>query len=193
MNNMKDSNPEEKLAKDKNNQQISHDSRIWIIFVLGFYFFILSFLFLFVVIKVWPVSDSAKLLIGVGKFIMIYIGSELKLIFIVISIGALGSLIHAMTSFATYIGNRQFAKSWILWFILRPFIGMQLALIFYFVIRGGFFTLSADVEAVSTFGIAGLSGLVGMFSKQAIDKLREVFENFFKTTKPDQRTGKLKG
>jgi len=30
-----------------------------------------------------------------------------------------------------------------------------------------------------------------MFSKQAIDKLREIFEDIFKTTKPDQRTDKL--
>ena len=193
MNNLKDSNPEERLAKDKNNQQKSGDLKIWIVFVLGFYFFILSFLFLFIIIKVWSVSDSEKLLIVLGNFLKVNIGSELKLIFIVVSTGALGSLIHSMTSFATYIGNRQFAKSWISWFILRPFIGMPLALIFYFVIRGGLFTLSANEEAVSSFGIAGLSGLVGMFSKQAIDKLREVFENFFKTAESDQRTDKLKG
>lgn len=81
--------------------------------------------------------------------------------------------------------------SWTWWFILRPFIGMPLALIFYFVVRGGFFTLAADTNAVSSFGIAGLAGLVGMFSKQAIEKLREIFEDIFKITKPDQRTDKL--
>ena len=52
--------------------------------------------------------------------------------------------------------------------------------------------MTAETKALSPFGIAGLSGLVGMFSKQAIDKLREVFETLFKTTEDDKRKDKLK-
>lgn len=190
MNKKKDASPEGKEAKEK--KQHSRNSGSWITFGLGLYFIILTVCFLLMLIRIWTISDSEKLLIDLFGFTKICIGSELRLVFIAAFMGALGSLVHAMTSFATYIGNRQFIKSWILWFILRPFIGMPLALVFYFVIRGGFFALSTDAEAVSTFGIAGLAGLVGMFSKQAIDKLREVFEDFFKTTRPDERIDKLK-
>ena len=49
--------------------------------------------------------------------------------------------------------------------------------------RGGFLLLARSAEdiTISPFGVGALSGLVGMFSKQATDKLREVFDNLFKT------------
>jgi len=34
---------------------------------------------------------------------------------------------------------------------------------------------------LSPYGITALAGLTGMFSKQATDKLREVFDDFFRT------------
>ena len=157
----------------------------------GAYFAILSILILHVLIVVWPGADGADSRRVLFGFIKLAGGGEVGLILIAALCGALGSLVHAMTSFTSYVGNRRFVSTWVLWFILRPFIGMPLALIFYFVVRGGFFTLAADTNAVSPFGIAGVAGLVGMFSKQAIDKLRELFEQLFKTDKPDPRTDKL--
>jgi hypothetical protein len=186
----KDMNPEKKSEKEK--ELKAHEAGIWAIIGLGLYFVVLTAFFIYVVIEIWLAGENGSLSICLFGVKDIPLGSELRLIFIVALMGALGSLIHAMTSFASYIGNRKLARSWIWWFILRPFIAIPLALIFYFVVRGGFFTVSAGTEAISTFGIAGLAGLVGMFSKQAIDKLKEVFENLFKTTQPDQRADKLK-
>ena len=40
--------------------------------------------------------------------------------------------------------------------------------------------------------MAAVVGLAGMFSKQATDKLREVFENLFKTEKGTNRADPLK-
>jgi len=37
---------------------------------------------------------------------------------------------------------------------------------------------------LNPFGAVAICGLSGMFSKQATEKLREVFEDFFKTTSP---------
>lgn len=99
-----------------------------------------------------------------------------------ILIGALGSFIHAATSFATYVGNESLKESWMWWYVLRPFMGMALALIFYFVLRGGMLSGGAKAEDISLFGIAAVAGLVGMFSKQATDKLEDVFDNLFKTS-----------
>lgn len=50
-----------------------------------------------------------------------------------------------------------------------------MALVFYFVIRGGFLTPQVAAEETSPYGFAALAGLVGMFSDPAMEKLREVF------------------
>jgi hypothetical protein len=112
---------------------------------------------------------------------VIPISYESRLILLVLLVGALGSYVYAVTSFATYAGNRTLTFSWLWWYLLRPFIGGPLALIFYFVIRGGFLSTGADAGSLSLYGIAGLSALVGMFSKNAIDKLQEVFETMFRS------------
>ena len=63
---------------------------------------------------------------------------------------------------------------------------MMLALLFYFVFRGGFVTAGtnqggdAAAAFINPFGVAALAGLVGMFSKVAADKLNEVFLTMFK-------------
>lgn len=117
--------------------------------------------------------------------------TELDLIILVIIAGALGSYVHAATSFASYVGNRRMGKSWIWWYILRPLIGSALALIFYFVIRAGFLQAGTGTQDLNIFGFAALAGLTGMFSKQAADKLREVFDNLFAVK--DERADKLTG
>ena len=77
------------------------------------------------------------------------------------------------------MGNRQIYTSWVWGYILRPFIGVALATIFYFVIRGGFLSAGAGAEDISPFGISAMAGLVGMFSQRAMDKLREAADNLF--------------
>jgi hypothetical protein len=118
---------------------------------------------------------------------------EVRLLLIALLAGALGSYIHAATSFADYVGNRKLSGNWVWWYLLRPFIGMTLALIFYFVVRGGFISPSAGGADMNPFGIAAMAGLVGMFSKQAIDKLNEVFISLFGSKGDDKRGDKLQG
>lgn len=105
--------------------------------------------------------------------------------------GALGSYVHSATSFSDYVGNRKLVRSWAWWYTLRHFIGISLALVLYFVIRAGFFSPSAEVEATSPYRFAAIAGLVGMFSKQATDKLSELFDTLFKTTELEKRGDKL--
>lgn len=93
----------------------------------------------------------------------------------------LGAFVHGSTSLADYIGNNRFNRTWTWFYLLRPVIGMALALVFYFVIRGGFLTTSGGAKDINPYGIAALAGLVGMFSKQATDKLGEVFGTLFRS------------
>lgn len=118
-----------------------------------------------------------------------------RLILLVIIAGILGSFVHGATSLADYIGNDNFNKNWTWFYLLRPAIGMALALVFYFVVRGGFLTTSGGAKDINPYGIAALAGLVGMFSKQATDKLSEVFGTLFRAASgegDDKRSGSLK-
>ena len=106
---------------------------------------------------------------------------EVRLILIVVLTGALGSYIHIASSFADFVGNRRLARSWVPWYCLRPCTGAVLALLFYFCMRGGVLNPEADFERINLFGILAIAGLAGLFSKQALDKLEEVFTTMFKT------------
>ena len=115
------------------------------------------------------------------------------LLMIVILGGALGSYVHTATSYADYVGNRKLTRSWVWWLLMRVPIGIALALIFYLLLRGGLLTGvgSQDVDVLNPYGFAAISALVGMFSLKATDKLREIFDNLFRTEKETERGDKL--
>ncbi|MGW5473987.1 hypothetical protein [Streptomyces chartreusis] len=94
---------------------------------------------------------------------------------------ALGSFVHAATSFATYVGNRRLYGSWLWWYLLRAAIGVALALLVYFLLRGGLFAGSSTTGATNPYGFSGIAGLCGLFSKQATDKLREICDTVLST------------
>jgi hypothetical protein len=107
--------------------------------------------------------------------------TDTALLVLVIAAGALGACIHVATSFATFVGNSRLRTSWMWWYLLRPLIGASLALLFYYAVRGGVMSSQAQSGDVNPYGVAALAALVGLFSKQAADKLREVFETLFRT------------
>jgi hypothetical protein len=101
---------------------------------------------------------------------------EDRLFLIVLFAGALGGLVHALRSLGWYIGNRRLVWSWSALYFLTPFTSAAIALIFYFVIRGGFFSPSASVSDTNPAFFAALAALIGMFTEEAINKLRSVAE-----------------
>ena len=106
---------------------------------------------------------------------------DVRLILLVAVAGALGSTLYAATAFVSYVGKGVFDRRWLWWYILRPQMGAALATIFYFAIRGGLFASGSNTGAMNVFGIAAISTLVGLFSKQATEKLDEVFQTLFRT------------
>ena len=109
---------------------------------------------------------------------------EQQLILLVLLAGALGSILHSLRSVYWYIGNRSLVRSWMAMYIVLPFAGSTLALIFYLVIRGGFFSPQSKFEQTSPFGFAAFAALIGMFSPQAVLKLREVAETLLSKPQP---------
>lgn len=118
------------------------------------------------------------------------VSDEVRLLLIVIMTGALGALVHAIRSFYKYVGNQALKYSWIAMYGLLPFAGSLLAVLFYLVIRGGFFSPQSGSQQTSPFGFAAMAGLVGMFSEPAVLKLKDVAEQLFK--KAEQGADPLK-
>lgn len=112
------------------------------------------------------------------------IWDEVRLLWIVMLAGALGSLVHALRSVYWYVGNRNLVWSWLGKYLLIPFSGSALAVVFYFVIRGGFFSPQSGFSQTSPFGFAAMAALVGLFSEPAVIKLKQVAETVF--TAPGQ-------
>jgi hypothetical protein len=129
-------------------------------------------------------EDSVKTLFG-------GVSRDVDLMLLVLLAGALGAWIHVGRSYVDFVGNRSFRLSWIPWYLLHPLLGSGLALIFYLAVRGGFFTTSTKASEVNPYGITAIAALVGLFSKQATNKLAELFDTLFKTDKGRELKDKL--
>jgi hypothetical protein len=109
---------------------------------------------------------------------------EVRLLLIVGLAGMLGTLVHEIRSLYWYIGSRELVRSWVAKYLMQPFAGTALAVVFYLVIRGGFFSPQAGFKQTSPFGFAALAAMVGLFSEQAVLKLKEIAETVLAKPQP---------
>ncbi|HEY6505240.1 MAG TPA: hypothetical protein VIZ28_14795 [Chitinophagaceae bacterium] len=207
----------------------------WVTVTMIIFFMALCILLISAMLSGWPPAEGIF-------FKKLSLTKEQQLILLVAISGALGAFIHVATSFTDYIGSQQFERSWISWYLMRPFIGATLALAFYFLLRGGLVTVNVDSPQIANqysaaqdsvlyihydtaqkihikssadtltgftrigterlpvrrdglpinpFGVTAISILAGLFSRQAVDKLREIFENLFLTKEKVERANPL--
>ena len=152
--------------------------------LLGFLLLVLGFVFLYLLVTLWPAVEDAQQNLDstVTWFWRDFdLTADTTLLLLVVLVSGIGSYVHVTVSFSDFAGNRQLVTSWVWWYVLRVFVGSSLAVVFYFALRGGFFSSASDSSQVNVYGIAALAGLVGLFSKQATDKLREIFDTAFRT------------
>ena len=71
-------------------------------------------------------------------------------------------------------------------YMLLPFSGAVLATVFYVIIRAGFLPSSGGTQNIPStpYGFAALGTLVGLFSEEAVLKLKQVAETVFARTVP---------
>ncbi|MFA5804456.1 MAG: hypothetical protein WC879_07410 [Melioribacteraceae bacterium] len=113
-----------------------------------------------------------------------------RLLILSLLFGILGGATHGLSSLMDFRGQRRLFRSWSLWYFGRPVLGGMVSMIFYIVVRAGFFSGSATSDAANLYGIVAVSTLVGMFTDQATNKLSELFKTMF-VTKGEEREGKL--
>ncbi|MBA7712317.1 hypothetical protein ES703_121291 [subsurface metagenome] len=150
------------------------------IVIVAAYLILMSCILIYSIVKFWPqtLAQNVNSTYSDVSFLIwtMKISDEIKLLLLVASAGALGSMVHALRSFVWYVGMREIKRSWLPTYIMKPFIGTVIGLVFYLVIRGGFFSPQATVQETSPFGFVALSCITGMFSEQAVMKLKEVAE-----------------
>jgi hypothetical protein len=115
---------------------------------------------------------------------------NILVLILVAAAGFLGNMIYVATSFTTFVGANKFNRSWLLWYIVKPFTAAGLALGLYFVFRGGLLNYAADVPGINLFGVITMAILAGLFTDKATLKLKEVFDVIF-TLKKDDRPDTL--
>ena len=109
-------------------------------------------------------------------------GPDTRLLVMVMVAGALGSFVHVAKSFGDFVGNDRFMASWIWWYLLKPCIGMALALLLYLIVRAVSVAVNpaSDAASVNLFGLMAMAGLAGMASKQGTDKFADVLDSLFR-------------
>ncbi len=172
--------------------------------LMGICYLLVALFLFYLLITAWPVQEFVAGKPTTFKVFNIFgiwchWAPDRHMLFLVMVAGALGSLTHTWTSFGDYVGNRELSTNWIWFLVLRIPIGMALAVLFYFIIRGGLLIPTAQAPsnanapdataALNPYSIAAFSALAGMFSKQATDKLAAVFDVVF--TKNSEREGAL--
>jgi hypothetical protein len=107
--------------------------------------------------------------------------SEQTILTMIVLMGALGGLLRLTSSFAKFVGNRQLYRSWVVYYLLMPFEGASLAPAVYLLLRVGVLSPGGGSTAqLNVFSLYAFAALTGLFAKNAIDMLADVFNIVFK-------------
>jgi len=166
---------------------------------LGVFLSLQMLVFLGLLLWVWP-SDATKTAappVSVLGNVLFNFDLDRRVLALAALSGAIGSSVHACTSFADYVGNSKLSRAWMWWIIMRAPIGALLGLLTFMLVKGGllqiYSTSGTGLTDLNMFGVAGFSALAGMFSKQATDKLADVFSALFRSDADKARSDKLDG
>ncbi|HQU84759.1 MAG TPA: hypothetical protein PKY59_16590 [Pyrinomonadaceae bacterium] len=99
------------------------------------------------------------------------------LFLVVLFAGMLGASVRGVFSFVRHLGVGDFSFNWLWFYLLLPFSGAPVSLFLYFLIRGGFYGSPINKGLVLNLAaFAALGCLAGLFSENAMEKLRQVAE-----------------
>ena len=110
--------------------------------------------------------------------------TEMRNLLVTIFAAGVGSMITTILGYLKHASERRdFMLSFVPWYFARPLIGVLLGVVFYFVLKGGLLVTvgATDASSINVYGLGGLAALVGLFSKNAVEKLRDVFGTLFTT------------
>ena len=118
---------------------------------------------------------------------IVFTNPEIRLVMFSIFFGVIGASVHGIGSLTAWMSTRKLEAGWGVWYLTRPVIGAALAIITYLILRAGF--VSGGPTAISDFGVAAISALVGLMTNEMTRKLRDIFDTLFGITKPEVEKG----
>jgi hypothetical protein len=139
------------------------------------------------VLVTWLVTSA---LVMIGLLILLWdedavsVKSATRISLLVVIAGCLGGTISALGFLLSEYESRgvvHLRNVPSLTFI--PLVSAGLALVFYYVIRGGLLTAPSggrtELDVINVYGVVGISALVGMFFSGALSKLKAVSDAIF--------------
>jgi hypothetical protein len=152
----------------------------WIkLIILGLFLLIIPVILVFFIIDFWPVKDAANTWSNYTMILGFYLAFHLRMLVLVLLAGGLGSYIHVATSFSYHIAKGDFKPHWYWWYWMRIPIGATLALVTIMIIQGKLFVPPTANNDATPFTTIGIAALIGLFSRHAVDKLRDIFDVVF--------------
>jgi hypothetical protein len=110
---------------------------------------------------------------------------EVAVLLMVVMTGLLGALIGTGRKYQRWAHSDLLTRRDQWSYALLPLQGAMLAVVVYFTFRGGF--LGTDATApLNPYGIAAVAGIVGLFTDNAMHKLRQIMDTLFgRPTQPE--------
>jgi len=156
---------------------------------LGAYFILLTPVLIGSLAWLWPDGNTPLLLPWPNGIGGLSLSEDIRLLLLCVFSGGLGATLHGANSLVNFVGNRRLVRSWMLWYVLRPFIGNIVGVVLFSVLKGGLLlvTVKGGEVTPNSIGVVGVATLAGMFSEQAVEKLRATFEGLLSAPKPGRK------
>jgi hypothetical protein len=128
---------------------------------------------LYTLVALWPAAQAAGLPTAGAATPVHWFGLSwapsggTAVLLLVVSAGASGACLEAIVSFADRAGNRTLERGWLRQSLMRVAAGASVAAVVYLVLHLALFA-GADVNPA---GVAALSGLAGLCTRQATLRL----------------------
>lgn len=143
---------------------------------LAAYTLVLLFASLLAVLQVWPGTQH---LAESENPVRVFqrkttLPRERHLLVIVFFMGLLGAATSSVWGLAYRVQGGNLQASEFLAYVVRPWIGCGVTMIFYGLLRGGLFTGAGASKEINVYGTAGLAGLAGFSATDLAAKLLRI-------------------
>ena len=168
-------------AASPSNKEVSDVGRVGAI-SLALLLVVLAVALILLVVSLWPTEiETTNAYFAVHRILgnSVHLSFDADIVLITLFMGGLGAVIHSLKSLAWHVGESTLMRKWVLYLATLPFVGAVLSFLVYLLIRGGLVTTSASASEINPYGMAGIAGLIGLFSEQAAAMLLRVFGTLF--------------
>lgn len=159
--------------------QIHIPNLAWIV---AAYLLVLAIISLYLLCRLWPPSEQLKEEEAPVRIIAgpVSVRRETHILLIVLIMGLIGGCAYDLWILADNVvqlgaakpSERAFREVQTIWYVVRPWTGSLISLIFYGFIRSGLFVANlGSGKDINVYGIAGLAGVAGFWAAEAFDKL----------------------